>query len=99
VTTTGDEPDTPDEPDKLILPLEPAYTPAELSFEALKGTELYVARGENEPSFARTQTGLRMPVWKKFVANLQYNVDWNSNPPPGFESIDRTLIFSLGYRW
>ena len=31
--------DTPDEPDKLILPLEHAYTPAELSFEALKGAD------------------------------------------------------------
>jgi len=33
----------PDEPDKLILPLEHAYTPAELSFGALKGADAGVA--------------------------------------------------------
>lgn len=32
-----------DEPDKLILPLEHAYTPAELSFNALKGADAGVA--------------------------------------------------------
>src|SRR5271166_3884836 len=32
-----------DEPDKLILPLEHAYTPAELSFGALKGADAGVA--------------------------------------------------------
>src|SRR5271165_2283107 len=32
-----------DEPDKLILPLEHAYTPAELSFETLKGRDAAVA--------------------------------------------------------
>jgi len=32
-----------DEPDKLILPLEHAYTPAELSFSALKGADAGVA--------------------------------------------------------
>jgi hypothetical protein len=32
-----------DEPDKLILPLEHAYTPAELSFDALKGADAGMA--------------------------------------------------------
>ena len=32
-----------DEPDKLILPLEHAYTPSELSFDALKGADAGVA--------------------------------------------------------
>jgi len=82
---------------RLALKFDSYLIPDRL--QVFQGTELYVARGQDEPSFARTQTGLRVPVWKKFVANLQYNVDWNSNPPPGFESIDRTLIFSLGYRW
>jgi hypothetical protein len=35
--------DAEDEPDKLILPLEHAYTPAELSFDALKGADAGVA--------------------------------------------------------
>jgi predicted 2-oxoglutarate/Fe(II)-dependent dioxygenase YbiX len=34
---------SPDEPDKLILPLEHAYTPAELSFGALKGADAGMA--------------------------------------------------------
>jgi predicted 2-oxoglutarate/Fe(II)-dependent dioxygenase YbiX len=34
---------TEDEPDKLILPLEHAYTPAELSFHALKGADAGLA--------------------------------------------------------
>lgn len=34
---------SPDEPDKLILPLEHAYTPAELSFSTLKGADAGVA--------------------------------------------------------
>jgi len=82
---------------RLALKFDSYLIPDRL--QVFQGTELYIARGQDEPSFARTQTGLRVPVWNKFVANLQYNVDWNSNPPPGFESIDRTLIFSLGYRW
>jgi hypothetical protein len=36
-------PGAADEPDKLILPLEHAYTPAELSFRALKGADRGVA--------------------------------------------------------
>lgn len=35
--------DAEDEPDKLILPLEHAYTPAELSFGALKGADAGIA--------------------------------------------------------
>lgn len=36
-------PDAEDEPDKLILPLEHAYTPAELSFGTLKGADAGIA--------------------------------------------------------
>ena len=35
--------DAEDEPDKLILPLEHAYTPAELSFGSLKGADAGIA--------------------------------------------------------
>jgi hypothetical protein len=35
--------DAEDEPDKLIVPLEHAYTPAELSFDVLKGADAGVA--------------------------------------------------------
>ncbi len=41
-----------DEPDKLILPLEHAYTPAELSFGALKGAD-----ARSSPPRTRPVTG------------------------------------------
>ena len=62
-------------------------------------SELYVGHGDNEPSFARTQTGFRMPVWANFLATLQYNVNWNSSPPPGFVATDRMLLLAIGYHW
>jgi len=45
----------------------------------------------------RSQTGFRAPVIDDLTANLQYNVDFNSDPGPGFEKTDRTLILGLGY--
>jgi putative salt-induced outer membrane protein YdiY len=61
--------------------------------------EVYVGRGDDEPSFANSQIGLRMPILANFLATLQYNVHWNAHPPPGFEKTDKMLLFSLGYHW
>jgi putative salt-induced outer membrane protein YdiY len=61
--------------------------------------EVYIGQGDGEPSFANSQTGLRMPILANFLATLQYNVHWNAHPPPGFETTDKMLLFSLGYRW
>ena len=52
-----------------------------------------------EDAFARVQTGLRFPLRNGFLASLQLNVDWDGNPAPDRESIDRTLILGLGYKW
>ena len=82
---------------RLALKFDWYLVPDRLQF--FQGSEVYLARGEDEPSFARTQTGLRVPLWKNFLATLQYNLDWNSHPPPGFESTDRMLLLTVGYHW
>ncbi len=41
---SGKQSSTDDSPEKLIYPLEHAYTPAELSFDTLKGADVAVAR-------------------------------------------------------
>jgi putative salt-induced outer membrane protein YdiY len=82
---------------RLALKFDYYLIPERVQF--FQGSELYLARGDDEPSFARTQTGLRMPVWKNFLATVQYNVDWNAHPPPGFVNTDRMLLLTLGYHW
>ena len=47
----------------------------------------------------RVKTGLRFPMVLNLNATLQYNVDWQNNPPPGFDSTDSSYILSLGYHW
>jgi putative salt-induced outer membrane protein YdiY len=50
-------------------------------------------------SFLRTQSGLRLPISRRLTANAQVNVDWDGDPAPGRKRMDRTLVFSIGYRW
>jgi putative salt-induced outer membrane protein YdiY len=52
-----------------------------------------------EQSFVRTQTGLRFPLKDRFLAQAQLNYDWDGDPQSGRESVDQTVVFSLGYRW
>jgi putative salt-induced outer membrane protein YdiY len=47
----------------------------------------------------RAQTGLRFPLVENLSATLQYNVDWQNNPPEGFDSTDSAYIVSVGYLW
>ena len=47
----------------------------------------------------RVKTGLRFPMVLNLNATLQYNVDWQNNPPAGFDSTDSSYIVSLGYLW
>ena len=61
--------------------------------------QLYVGLDDYDNSFLRSQTGFRFPLVDKFMAIAQVNLDWNGSPPPGTVELDRTLIFSLGYRW
>jgi putative salt-induced outer membrane protein YdiY len=45
----------------------------------------------------RTRTGLRMPIVKRLSANLQLNLDWESEPSPGRKSTDTTWLLGIGY--
>ena len=47
----------------------------------------------------RSKTGFRAPVVDDLTANLQVNLDYNSDPGPGFKTTDRTLIVGLGYKF
>lgn len=58
-----------------------------------------VSLESTEDAFARTQTGLRFPLQNGLLASLQLNLDWDGNPAPGRESVDRTVVMSLGYKW
>ena len=59
----------------------------------------YVSLTALSESFLRTQTGLRLPISRQMSANVQWNVDWDGDPAPGRKRMDRTLVFSIGYRW
>lgn len=61
-------------------------------------SEVYSGEGSDN-TFVRSQTGLRMPMFFRVTATLQYNVDWEADPAPGRVATDRTLLFSLGYVW
>ena len=50
-------------------------------------------------AFVRTQTGLRVPLKDRFLAQAQLNYDWQGNPSPGREAVDQQLVFSIGYKW
>jgi len=47
----------------------------------------------------RLRTGLRFPLVLNLNATIQYNVDWQNNPPPGTEDTDSTYLISVGYLW
>jgi putative salt-induced outer membrane protein YdiY len=46
-----------------------------------------------------TKTGLRVPIAKNLNASTQLNVDYNNRPVANRKSLDKTLLFSVGYGW
>ncbi len=62
-------------------------------------SEGYMSLESVKKSFARASTGLRMPISGNFVATTEYDVAWDGDPQPGRVSTDRTLLFTLGYKW
>lgn len=82
---------------RLAVRFDYYLIPDRLQF--FNASELYVGNGEAHPSFARTRTGLRVPLWQNFLATLEYSVNWNSHPPPGFVTTDRMLLLAFGYHW
>jgi putative salt-induced outer membrane protein YdiY len=47
----------------------------------------------------KTRTGLRVPLSYGFNATAQLNLDWESDPAPGREETDRTVLLGLGYEF
>jgi putative salt-induced outer membrane protein len=61
------------------------------------GQEGFADPRGDEGLVIRSQTGLRAPIFDALTANFQVNLDYNSDPGPGFKSTDRTYIVGLGY--
>ncbi|HLU76621.1 MAG TPA: DUF481 domain-containing protein [Burkholderiales bacterium] len=47
----------------------------------------------------RTRTGVRVPLSYGFNATAQINLDWESDPAPDREELDRTVLLGLGYEF
>jgi putative salt-induced outer membrane protein YdiY len=62
-------------------------------------SEVFIGLDSLKRSFAHTKTGLRFPLRNNFVATLEYDVDWDGDPPAGNVTTDRDLLFTLGYHW
>lgn len=50
-------------------------------------------------TFFRSQSGLRWPLSNGLLLSALLDVDWDGDPPPGRHSLDRTITFTLGYKW
>lgn len=61
--------------------------------------EVYVGIEDAKKTFVRSQTGLRVPLYKNLNATAQYNVDWDNNPTPGRVKTDKAALLTLGYSW
>jgi putative salt-induced outer membrane protein YdiY len=59
--------------------------------------ECFSAISSSAGVVVRAETGLRAPIVDDLTANFQVNLDYNSDPAPGFKSTDRTWIVGLGY--
>lgn len=66
---------------------------------AFHDQELLVSLDDADDMFLRTQTGLRFPLTQQLVGSIQLNLDWDRTPSPGKSSTDRTVLFTMGYRW
>lgn len=58
-----------------------------------------VSVDDPDDTLIRMQTGLRFPLVQNLNATIQYNIDWQNRPAPGFKRMDRGYIVSVGYLW
>lgn len=61
--------------------------------------EVLVSLEDTKNTLVFTQTGLRVPIAKNLNASTQLNVDYAGQPAEGRKSVDRALVFSVGYNW
>lgn len=59
--------------------------------------EGYQGLEETDNFVFRSKTGLRFPLGERMRSTIQYNFDWNGNPPPDTEEKDTKYIITLGY--
>jgi len=46
-----------------------------------------------------TQTGVKFPLVAGLNATVEYDLDYDNDPPPNVEKTDRTFMMGLGYSW
>lgn len=49
--------------------------------------------------FVKMQNGVRIGLAAGFVTTLRHDLDYDKSPAPGRRNVDRTLAFTLGYRF
>jgi len=60
----------------------------------------YISFDDSSNWLINTRQGLRFPLYKGFVATLQYNLEYNNEPSPdASEKWDSSTIFLLGYQF
>jgi putative salt-induced outer membrane protein YdiY len=57
----------------------------------------YISLENSDDMFFKSRTGIRVPLFDRLNASLQYNWDYEKSPAPGREKVDKSLIFTLGY--
>jgi putative salt-induced outer membrane protein YdiY len=67
------------------------------AFQFFHFHEGFVSLEDTEDMFIKSRTGIRVPIYKRLNASLQYNLDWERSPSPGREKTDKALMFTLGY--
>ena len=59
----------------------------------------YFQISQGDKLFFRTQNGIRVGLAAGFVATLEADTDFDRRPSPGRRQTDRTVSFTLGYRF
>ena len=59
----------------------------------------YFQISQGDKKFFRTQNGIRFGLGAGFVATLQHDLDFDRRPSPGRLQTDKTISFTLGYRF
>jgi len=60
----------------------------------------YISLDNSSNWLINTRQGLRFPLYKGFIATLQYNLEYNNEPSPdASEKWDSSTLFLLGYQF
>jgi putative salt-induced outer membrane protein YdiY len=59
----------------------------------------FISIEDSDDLSIKSQTGFRIPFYKRFNSTIQFNWDWDKTPSPGKEESDKTYLFTVGYFW